>query len=364
MSLTVTGIGMISAVGHDVITACASIRAGIIRPSEILHCPVLDEDSHKTEPLSGYPICNYTDGFGSVGRWLIMGVYAIKNLINYSSLPDKGEVDFWQRTAFVFVTPTLDAARFEFEGVIDPQNIQNVLINPIISRLGLPVQISQCISVSEDNTGFISSCFEVTELLNQDNIERVIVVCVDSNIDAYALSWLNGTLQLKTSARPNGLIPGEGSVAILIEKEKSMNRRGVKSLLTIDSASTKKEDNDIFSDVPNTGDGLRKAIEEVLSSQYQDTLFSGSIYSDLNGEQWRAREYAGARVNLLNKVLAPNVIEIIPATSLGDVGVVHVALSICMMIESKRRGYSHSDNALIVASSASGSTGALSVSVL
>jgi len=364
MNLIVTGIGMISAVGHDVITACASIRAGIIRPSDILHCPVLDEDSHKTEPLSGYPICNYTDGFGSVGRWVTMGIHAIKDLMNYSGLPDNGDINFWQQTAFIFVTPTLDAARFEFEGVINPQNVQQVLISPIMSRLGLPVQVNNCISVSEDNTGFIRACFEVPERLNQVNIERVIVVCMDSNIDAYALSWLNGTLQLKTSTRPDGLIPGEGSVAILLETENASNKRGVKPLLSINSASTKKENNDIFSDAVNIGEGLSKAIEGVLSPQYQDTLFSGSIYTDLNGEKWRAREYSGAKVNLLNKVFAPNVIEIIPATSLGDIGVVHVGLSICMMIESKRHDYSYHDNGLILASSASGSTGALSVTVL
>jgi len=354
---------MMTSVGHDVITACASIRAGIVRPSEVLHCPVMDEDTHETEPLIGHPISNITDGFSSVGRWATMGHYAIKDLINYAKIPDRNEAGFWQKTAFVFVTSSLDAARFEFEDIINPENAKHVYVEPVIAQIGLPVLPENCLIVSEDNVGIISACIAAQKLLENPAVDRVVLLVADSCLDAYSLVWLRGMGQLKTPTNPVGLMPGEASAAIMLESQDAIQRRGAYPIAKINAYNTKVEANNIFSETPNSGEAMSNSMQETLSRFNRDEPFEGTIYIDLNGECWRAREYGAAQVRV-SSLLGSGVSEVIPSIVLGDIGVVNAACSLCIMIEAKKRGYSINDNALILASSASGTVGSLAAQVL
>jgi len=354
---------MITSVGYDAKTSCASIRAGIVRPSEILHFSVLDEDTHKTEPLVGYPIKNVTDGFGSVGRWLEMSKYAAQDLIKSVKLPDMNDTQFWNETALVFVTPNLSAARFEFEDLINAENAVDMLVKPFLAELPLPVSRDKCFVVSEDNIGVISSFKLMEELNTKEHIERFILIVVDSSIDAYALSWISSVGQLKTTKKPTGLIPGEAAAALLFETTNGYQNSGSKPLLGINSYNTKIEDNNLFSDIPSSGEALKLCIEETLHSLNLGQPYTGIVYTDLNGEEWRAREYSGARVGVSKNFLSQNVKEQIPALSLGDVGVVNAACSLCMIVEAKKRAYLRNNNALVVASSATGHVGSLAVTV-
>lgn len=363
MPLTVTGIGLITAVGHDVATSCASMRAGITRPKAIEHYYVMDENSHKEEALIGYPIAGITDGFSNVGRWLAMAKYALKDLIIYSNLPDTEDALFWTRTAIIFITPVLNAARFDLADMVNADNVKDVYIAPCIRQLKLPIALQNSFIVSEDNPGTMSACGLTHDLLNTgSNIDRVILLAADTNIDPHSLWWLTARGQLKLKDKPTGLIPGEAAAAVLLESEKSIRQRNAKGLAQIRSYCKKFENNYFYNDNEdnkNTGKALNESIVETLLSAQLNEPFAGYLCPDINGENWRAVEFSYARIKTHRDLLAAECPDIIIPLSLGDVGAITALCGLCMIIEGHRRQYSKYNAALITASSPYGPVGSM-----
>src|SRR3954469_2360875 len=110
--LVLTGLGMISSVGHDVVTACAAIRAGMARPAPLVGMGLLDLESGELVPVIGHPIRGATDGFYMVGRWVRLAQEAVEDLLRGAQLPPADARDFWQGCHLILVTPTLQPERF------------------------------------------------------------------------------------------------------------------------------------------------------------------------------------------------------------------------------------------------------------
>lgn len=346
---------MVSSVGRDVRTSCASIRAGIMRASEISHFSTTDADTHESIPIAGCAVSPVTDGFGSVARWSILGQQAISDMITYGDLPFE-DAEFWKKTAVIFALPSLDEANFDFEGVIDSDNANSVFVAPFISQSGLSIPLKQCTLVSEDDTAVISACQKVEAVLAHDSIDRAIVLALDSLIDGHRLQWLDMQERVKTPDNPVGLMPGEAAAALLFESESAIAARGAKPLARVYSYGVAQEPNHFMTEEPNTGEGLTSSIKQALSAVNLTEPYTGVVMSDLNGEEWRAIEYSVARLNLTNKLLSQTISEVFPAASIGDVGVATPACALCMLIESQQRKYAISQDAIILASSTLGKT--------
>lgn len=359
MSLCISAIGMVTNIGMNVRIACASVHAGLMMAEPLEHWVVATDDD--ADPVNGCPVSLLTDGCSSVVRWLNMGYEAVKDLCQGFNLPQKEDVEFWRKTALVCVTPSLDAPNFEFEGLVDFDNVDTVYMKPLSKRLGLPIDEAQWYLIPEDGTGTIQACRLADALFTQGLVERALVIVADSYIDAHTLQWMNYTQRLKTSHRPNGLIPGESAVALLFEREDAIVARQAQVLLRVLSYDLQFEQKNLLSDDKNVGEALGLSMQNTLSAVELDLPFQGDLYSDLNGEDWRTEAYALARLRVPRSLLSDNVIEHFPAESLGDIGVVHVACSLCLFIRSQQCGYAKSPLALIVANAAVGPTGSMLV---
>ena len=65
MRLAISSLGMLTAVGRDVVASCAAVRAGITCPSDLDALPVLDDDDEEPAILKGHAIRDYTaDQYG------------------------------------------------------------------------------------------------------------------------------------------------------------------------------------------------------------------------------------------------------------------------------------------------------------
>jgi|GEM_PF-1149628 len=361
MSLFATSIGLVTSIGYDVRTSCASARAGVTRIDDIQHIQVIEESTHEEASISGCAVSPLTDGFGSIGRWTVLGLQAIDDLIQYSGLNPE-QTDFWKRTAIVFALPDLDAPNFDFEGVVNTDTIKSRFVEPFISQTGLAISPKFSLVVSEDDTAAISACSRVEQCFNNENVDRVILLAVDSLIEAHRLNWVEMSGRLKKPDNPIGVIPGEGAAAILFESESTLATTAIKPLARIYAHSIAVEKNNQYKEepTPNVGEGLAHSINEALSLVQTAGAFEGVIYTDLNGEEWRARELAMARMRLVNNNrLNTDVPEIVPVASFGDVGTVKPLCSICMLIEGNRRGYDSKSTGLVLGSSASGTTGCI-----
>lgn len=359
MQAYITGMGMISSVGYDALTTCASVRAGIVRAQPLEHFKIVDEENNEIA-ITGCPISPITDGFGTVPRWKIMAEQAFIDLIESSSLPGAEDVGFWSRTGVVFTTPSLDSAHLDFEGVLNRSNAREVLIDPFITDLGMPIDLTKCFVVDEDSTAFVKACERIDQFLEQEGIDRAVLISVDSYIEANSLQWLDFTKRLKTPSNPVGLMPGEAA-ALLFETSTVATQRNTTPLAQIAAQSRQFEENNFLTEEVNAGDALGTAIKATLIQASLKQPFSGDIYPDVNGEFWRSQEYGLAKGIVPRELLDADSREFYPATFLGDIGNVHIASCLCQFIQSQRRSYSKATSALILASSAVGYTGSLLV---
>src|SRR5690349_1736490 len=112
MDLAVTGLGMVSSIGHGVVQACAALRAGIIRARPLPYFEVLDEETQELVPVTAHPVHGFTDGFGPVGRWLRLAKGCVDDLMAQEATPAAADESYWGRTGLIWVGPVLDHARF------------------------------------------------------------------------------------------------------------------------------------------------------------------------------------------------------------------------------------------------------------
>lgn len=86
------------------------------------------------------------------------------------------------------------------------------------------------------------------------------------------------------------------------------------------------------------------------------TCFTGEIVNDLNGEEWRAKEWGGVQHRLASRLAATRVH--CPAVSVGDVGAVNGPLGVGLALHMFQRGAS-TQPWLIASSAEQGDVGCL-----
>src|SRR4249920_465573 len=118
--LNITAVGMITSVGWDAPTACASIRAGFSRPGIVENFEIVDLESMQNVPLTGHPIANYTDGFVMLGRWHRLFDGAIESLWSTRAVPPLSLTKFWRETGVIVVTSRLNDRRFDTDEESSP----------------------------------------------------------------------------------------------------------------------------------------------------------------------------------------------------------------------------------------------------
>lgn len=129
--------------------------------------------------------------------------------------------------------------------------------------------------------------------------------------------------------------------------------------LTVDGVATGFEPNHFFARKPNAGGALYEVVAQTLTAT-STSPYKGDFVSDINGENWRARELGNARVRLADSLDASMRL-LIPATSVGDTGAASGALSLCVAARAIVRGYARTEQVLVAASSERGHVGALSL---
>ncbi|PTL80674.1 hypothetical protein [Vitiosangium sp. GDMCC 1.1324] len=187
-----------------------------------------------------------------------------------------------------------------------------------------------------------------------------MVLAVDSYLDPFTLEWLEQRRRLKTGERPVGLMPGEAGAALLVESRTSALRRGARVQASIRAIATGQESRHLFQDKPNTGEALAAVAAACLDAGAPGAPFGGDIVLDLNGEEWRAREWGHARVRLAQH-LEESSRWVLPSVSVGDVGAASGAVGLCVAVRSLVRRYSRGRQVLALSSSEWGDVGAILV---
>jgi len=352
MSLAITAMGMVSSVGLDVATTCASIRAGIQRPRDIDYFTVLDAEEQEPKPLTGRPIHGYTDGFTSVGLWLRLAIGSAQDMADRGGLPPAEDAAFWSRTGLIAVTPSLATSRFADDRGISEQRIREGFLNPLIASLRWPVQPAMTRVLPIGHAGAIDAIRRSAAAVSNGTLDRVIVIAADSYLDPWSLDWLNQSDRLKSDDNPFGLVPGEAGACFLVESDQARSARTAPVLGYAEGASVAAAEQPRPPDAPRLGEGLAQAISGCIAAA-KLAPFSGLMITDLNGEPSRAQDWGSARVRV-GQDIAEEAALMLPCASLGETGAASGAVAVCLALCALQRGYAGGRHVLIASNSEDG----------
>lgn len=336
VELEITAAGMVTSVGHDARTACTAIRAGISRSAPIHEHLITSLADHEDTPLLGHPIVPITNGFLSVGRWLQMCRYALRDL-----LAQLGTNAQRSQTAIYFWLPNLDGPRFEHDQGARLERMREALVAPLLATAAIAPPCVVEIR-AHGRAGFAALLTEAEHALHSI-AQRVIIIAVDSYVDPHALMWLAQADRLKDDENPVGLIPGEAAVAVCLARSGRDRHHSQPCWARI----TRAGDAGDMADDQSRGRALGHLLGELLDGEVAE------LYSDLNGETWPAQA-----LGLSLSFAPPDVAKALTvrhvAAELGDTGEVSAILNLCIAARSLQRGYARGRAALVSAQSIEG----------
>ena len=134
--------------------------------------------------------------------------------------------------------------------------------------------------------------FRARDLIQTGAVGRCIIGVADSLVQLRVVRWLEDHSRLKCSYVNDGLIPGEGVGWLVVEDASVANRREVPPLAIVKGVSWAKEEASILSGSPNQAKALSNAVAGTLRGAGYSPQTLRSVWSDLNGESYKAREWA------------------------------------------------------------------------
>jgi 3-oxoacyl-[acyl-carrier-protein] synthase-1 len=282
-TLAVTGIGMLSPVGLTGLIALHSIRSGVSRltlqpfPDRVRQW-IVGSSIPKWVPL-------VTDE-----RLAALAFDAIDAALERADAP-LTDADARGTTALILGCPETGRPGYQFppaeKGRAADWTRQTVLETLAVVDVVAGGSCSAQLSLGR-----------AAELLARPSIRRCVVGAVDTQLQLRTIRWHEANSRLKCSYVTDGLIPAEAACFVVVELEATARARGAKILARIASVNAAREAATILSDRPNTAAGLTKVVRATLDDGGVRPGDVGMVWSDLNGESYRAREWAFTEVRL------------------------------------------------------------------
>ncbi|WNG39755.1 hypothetical protein F0U61_43335 [Archangium violaceum] len=366
--LQLTSLGMVTNVGHDVVTACASQRAGLVRNAPLDDVWAYDPSELEVR-VTGAPIKGIADGFVQTGKWVRLALLCLEDLVRYGRLPPRENTAFWRTTGLLWVLPELTFERFGWPEPETPRLLERYCGQLLRDLARIPFQLLPDSFIASGPAGAPLALQKASRSLGGAGpLGRLIVLASDSWLDNLSLRTLISENRLKTPERATGLCPGEAAAAVLVEPTRQARTRGARLEANILGVATRPAPAAVDVEdptaarirmAPDIARQLATAVAEVLDTVGGPRSFRGDIVLDLNGEDWKARVWGYARTILSQHLNPGHMKEIFPAISFGDIGAAGGVAALCVAARSFSRGYATADRVLSCSISDSGETGAV-----
>lgn len=333
-TLAVTGVGILTSSGLTAPENFFSIRSGITR----LRKQELPDSTRQW--ISG----------GNIFEW-VPGVAAER----LRQLAEKAIVQSWQMawgypeaprrksTALFIGSPEHQRPGYSFP--YDGTDLKQWLAS---------IGITSIVHAEQIGGGSCSAhlgLIKASEMFSSGEVHSCIIGAVDSLLQVKILRWLEMDYRLKCSYMNDGLIPGEGACFFVVEPLVSARTRQASILACIEGVTVSKEPVTITSDAPNTATGLTQAVGGAINAAGVSASDLDSVWCDLNGESYRAREWAFVEVR---QALPSNVTLYHPADSYGDIGGSTDSGLIGMATLAQATGSTHGKRVLVFSGSEGG----------
>ena len=213
-------------------------------------------------------------------------------------------------------------------------------------------------TIAEGHASGLVALKEALSVLSSGKAELALIGGVDSYQEAETLAWLESTEQLNAAGidgNPWGFVPGEAAGFLLLGLSETAERLGARVIGEFLAVGSAVEPHRIKTDETCLGEGLTQAIREALAP-FRDRLDRPKIsamYCDMNGEPYRATEYAYAITRHSDHFVDPSQFRA-PADCWGDVGAASGPLGCILAWGAGARGYAEGPYSLVWASSEGG----------
>jgi 3-oxoacyl-[acyl-carrier-protein] synthase-1 len=334
--LVVTGVSAVTAVGANAEQTCASVRAGLSGLSEhAFFAPTTrDPEWDDEEPLLVGTVRGVDPSLPGPARLVELAILALREL-GSKGLARRDLA----RTALLVALPLPDAA-------VAGWQLGQHFVPAFCRRSGLVAFASTFVTQS-GHTGIVELLPRAEELLAKREVDRCVLLGVDSYLAQDRLEALDAGFRLKSVRAVDGFIPGEGAAALLVEDRKAAEARGAPVSCVVSSYGFGREPIPQSGDRQSSGAGLTAALEAVLGGRPSGPRW---VICDLNGESYRSFEWGVATVKL-SAAFAGSTTLVHPAQAFGDVGAASGALHVALAAAAFGRGYAPCDDATLWAAS-------------
>jgi hypothetical protein len=353
--------GMVTSLGLDLATSCASARAGVSRAGALPGFRLRSGIDGLEESAVGYAVPLLTRGFEADVRLVRLLQGALEDLAArcatssetmcslaaYLSLPDP------ERTQIVLPAAD-DAARTRLSARVGASAETFALASTVVAEAarmaGWVNRVELRFVSTAGHAGGLVALHRALDDLNKGRVREALVLAVDSLLDDDTLGWLHQSERFKCAAQPAGLQPGEAAVALLVlavEAKACAPDGGAQ--LDLEHVALAAEERPFESHDGSTGRALAQALTEVSSGLASTKAW---LVCDLNGEVYRAAELGlvMAQARRLNAALADPVVWL-PAASFGDTGAASALCAVAMAQQAIARDYAPSSTGVVVAAS-------------
>lgn len=365
--MDVVAIGMVSALGYDVHTACAAARAGVTRAGE-LPFVVLENDKSPGVAV-GHAAQLLTNGFDADARLARLLSGALSDLVShlgvtalagpkvgyYLSIPAADRT--WQGLNLI----ATDGGRSEYLERVGPPPVPDEgargyrLLEQAMRMARLPADVragARTLRVSAAGHAAVTALFSRAERdLAAGTIDIGVVGGVDSLVSPDVLPWLSLTGRLKCAEAPAGLAPGEAAAFVAVSRAGAPGLADAPALAALGHAVTRSSTTQLLAGEPADGRAQCDIISELGAVLRRRQV--PWIVSDQNGELFRAADWGTSLVRLRGAGLTVGDGADLwhPAASFGDVGAATGVVAACVVVEAFSRGYARDAHACLLASS-------------
>ena len=345
-NVVISSLGMVSPCGHNVDQSCATVRAGISRLSESSEFLIANQKGHRAPVLCGV-VAGITNGQRRFLRHLRMAIPACKEALEKSAITQEGLT----QSGLYLCLQEVDRPGMD-------NRPEQILAKRLARELNLGDLASRTQVFNMGHAGvFYALQMAIRDLVN-GKYNYAIIGAVDTYLDEITLEWLQDMKRIKTDDNNKGFIPGEAAGFLVLERQETATRRGIKSLARLQAPSTATEPNSIYHDDPCQGQGLSTCIQNTFSVLEDGGRQTGLVVCDLNGERYRSLEWGLALPRSLSNVQV-DIHVVHPADCMGDTGAASGIANICYTTMMINKNYTGLLNGLVWGSSDDGERGSV-----
>jgi 3-oxoacyl-[acyl-carrier-protein] synthase-1 len=308
-SVVITGLGLMTSVGHGVAQAVTSMCAGTARLAEFPgYEPIVrDPEVFFPEPLIAAAVTGVTDGMSGIERLLALAAPALKE-----AFADAGLKAEDLRNTNLYLATGQHAA------VADGTRVAATLAPRLAARLSRkPFQ--KLHYLPRGSAAVLLALQQASEALRKKLCNYCIIGAVHSWLDTDTLAWLDEKRRLKSPGNPDAFVPGEAAAFLVLETRANAAIRKKEAYAECMPPVAGEEKHTIWVDTPCTAEALSTCLRGVVGELGKRDRKPEVVLCDLNGESYRSTEWSYAMTKVFRDGQpVPPLIH--PADCLGDVG--------------------------------------------